>query len=92
MTYRQIAAEFLYGCFRAGLCVELLICKLFHDLFGWIAETFKSLCIEGMSQLTRLPGERSPALPPEHTQEWMRDIGARVGRFPVAHAQDSRGV
>jgi len=92
MTYRQIAAEFLYGCFRAGLCVELLICKLLHDLFGWIAERFQSLCIEGIRQLTRLPGERSVTLPPEHPQEWMRDIHARVARFPVAQAQNTRGV
>ena len=92
MTYRQIAAEFLYGCFRAGLSVELLICKLFHDLFGWIAERFRSLCIEGMKQLTHLPGDRSTVLPPEHAQEWMRDIRARVGRFPVAQTHHPRGV
>jgi len=91
MTYRQIAAEFLYGCFRAGLCVELLICKLFHDLFGWIADRFKSLCVEGLSQLARLRGE-SLTSPSEYTQEWMRDIGARAGRFPVVQAQNPRRV
>lgn len=59
MTYKQIAAEFLYGCFRAGLCVELLICKLFHDLFGWIAERFESLCVEGMRQMAQLREDSS---------------------------------
>ncbi len=92
MTYRHIAAEFLYGCFRAGLCVELLICKLFHDFFGWIAERFKSLCVEGLSQLSRLRGEPGVTSPSEYTQEWMRDIGARARRFPAAQTQDPRRV
>jgi hypothetical protein len=92
MNYRQIAAEFFYGLFRAGLCVELLICKLFHDLFGWIAERFANLCIEGMQQMARLRGEPSLTSPPEHTQVWMGDIRSRVGRFRVVQAQDTRGV
>ena len=92
MSYKQIAAEFFYGCFRAGLSVELLICKMFQDLFGSIAARFESLCIEGMKQMARLRGEPLLTSLPEHTQERMRDIRARVGRFPVVQAQDPSRV
>ncbi len=92
MTYRYIVAEFLYGCFRAGLCVELLICKLFHDLFGSIAKKFENLCIEGLKQMDRLQTEPSLASASEYTQEWVRDVRARIGRFPVVQAQNPRGV
>lgn len=84
MSYKQIAAEFFYGCFRAGLSIELLICKMFQDLFGSIAAKFESLCIEGMKQMARLRAEPLTTSPPEDAQEWMREIDARVGRFPVA--------
>ncbi len=57
MTYKQIAAEFFFGCFQAALCVELFICKLLRDSFGWASKKFEFLCQDGMNQMARLRNE-----------------------------------
>lgn len=63
MTYKQIAAEFLYGCFQAALCLELLVCRLMRDTFGWVSGRFEVLCQDGMKQMARLRGEQPDVEP-----------------------------
>ncbi len=58
MTYKQIVAEFFYSGFRAGLCVEVFICQIFSDTFGWISRRFARFCEDGMRQMARLRSDR----------------------------------
>ena len=73
MTYRQLAAEFFYGCFQAGLCVELFVCKMIGDTFGWVSKKFEFLCQDGMQQMARLRSEPSllESTPPA---QWPRRV------------------
>lgn len=63
MSYFEVAAEFLYSCFRAGLCVELFVVKLIRDLFAHLTARLDEWCESGLNQLAHLAG-RAPAREP----------------------------
>lgn len=63
MSYFEVAAEFLYSCFRAGLCIELFVVKLIRDLFAHLTARLDEWCESGFNQLAHLAW-RSPAREP----------------------------
>ena len=94
MTYKQIGAEFFYGCLQAVLCVELLICKLIRDSFGWVSKKFEFLCQDGMKQIARLRDEPSGISRPSAfwprqatvVRSWDKLASATAGTLPRTDA------
>jgi len=78
MNYSEVVAEFLYGCFKVGLCVELFVVKLVRDLFAYVVHGLDAWCESGTSQMALLAG-RSAARASLPATRRMATGSSRVG-------------